>query len=607
MVESIAARTALRDRGGNMAKMALAWAALFGLVAAAPASAQPDQSDGAKVRLEWGVQIPMRDGTRLNATVYRPKAEAKPDFCVFTLTPYISESYHERGIYFAAHGVPFLTVDVRGRGNSEGQFRPLIAEGDDGRDVAEWLARQPECNGKVSMWGGSYAGHDQWATAVRRPAGLATIVPVASPWAGVDFPFQNNVTMPYVFQWMMFTGGKALQPNLAFDSGFWNAMLRDRFEKGLSFRSLGQSLGGDQAVLKEWLDHPMVDEYWDSYNATPEQLAALDIPILSITGSYDGDQPGALKWYDEHMKAATPEQKARHFLIIGPWDHAGTRTPRAEFGGLKMGPASLIDMNRLHLDWYRWTMANGPKPDFLKKPVAYYVMGADTWRHADSLAAVTARETAYFLDSAANADKVMASGSLAAADPGKGKPDSYVYDPRDVSLAALESEVDPTMLNDQRLVLAKDGRQLVYHSAPFDRPTEISGFFKLKAWIAIDQPDTDIQATVYEIDGAGNSIQLSSQVIRARYRESLREARLVTTTKPLLYDFDRFTFVSRQIAKGSRLRLVVGPINSMFVEKNFNSGKTVADETMADARAVKVSLFHDRAHPSALYIPFGHP
>jgi predicted acyl esterase len=43
---------------------------------------------------------------------------------VFTLTPYISQTYHERGMYFAAHGYVLLTVDVRGRGNSEGDFTP---------------------------------------------------------------------------------------------------------------------------------------------------------------------------------------------------------------------------------------------------------------------------------------------------------------------------------------------------------------------------------------------------------------------------------------------------------------------------------------------------
>ena len=69
------------------------------------------------------------------------------------------------------------------------------------------------------------------------------------------------------------------------------------------------------------------------------------------------------------------------------------------------------------------------------------------------------------------------------------------------------------------------------------------------------------------------------------------------------YDFDRFTFVARRIAKGSRLRLAVGPINSMYAEKNYNAGGVVAAESGKDARTVTVSLYHDARHPSGLSVP----
>jgi hypothetical protein len=49
----------------------------------------------------------------------------------------------------------------------------------------------------------------------------------------------------------------------------------------------------------------------------------------------------------------------------------------------------LLDLPKLHLEWYAWTMQGGEKPAFLRKPVAYYVMYADKWRYADSLDAVT--------------------------------------------------------------------------------------------------------------------------------------------------------------------------------------------------------------------------
>ncbi len=106
---------------------------------------------------------------------------------------------------------------------------------------------------------------------------------------------------------------------------------------------------------------------------------------------------------------------------------------------------------------------------------------------------------------------------------------------------------------------------------------------------------------------AGRSILLITDRIRARYRENLRVATLVTTQKPLRYEFKRFTFVSRLLPPGSRLRLVVGPINSIYTQKNYNSGKPVSDESMADARAVTVTLLHDQTHPSTLYVPLAPP
>src|SRR5256712_12479728 len=132
--------------------------------------------------IRWGVKIPMRDKVELNATLYLPKTSdgsAPKTPVVFTLTPYISDSYHARAAYFASHGYVFALVDVRGRGNSGGDFEPFAQEPQDGHDVVEWLAQQTFCDGEVAMWGGSYCGFDQWATAEVFSPHLATIVPAA--------------------------------------------------------------------------------------------------------------------------------------------------------------------------------------------------------------------------------------------------------------------------------------------------------------------------------------------------------------------------------------------------------------------------------------------
>jgi putative CocE/NonD family hydrolase len=222
------------------------------------------------------------------------------------------------------------------------------------------------------------------------------------------------------------------------------------------------------------------------------------------------------------------------------------------------------------------------------------------------LEAVTATSVPLFLDSNANPTDLAIAGTLRPVAP-RGKPDGYLYDPRDVSNAALETELNPGSLIEQRLVLANRGKHLVYETAPYGEDTEVSGFFRLSAWISIDQPDTDFQAVVYEVARDGSSIKLSQDLVRARYRESSRTPRLIETKEPLRYDFNQFHFVSRLIKKGNSLRLILGPNNSIYTEKNYNSGGTVASETVKDARPVNVVVHHSQEYPSIFYVPLGRP
>ncbi len=214
------------------------------------------------VHLTWGVTIPMRDGVKLNATVYRPKDQKEGLPVIFELTPYISDNYHGRAYYFAQHGYVFALVDVRGRGNSEGQFDPFQQEPQDGHDVVEWLATQPWSNGKVAMWGGSYAGYDQWLTLREFPPHLATIVPAAAAHAGVDFPMFKGIWGAYDMQWLTFTSGVTPQQNLFEESSFWIEKFRELYLSHRPYKDLDKIVGDDSTVFQKWIAHPAFDAYW---------------------------------------------------------------------------------------------------------------------------------------------------------------------------------------------------------------------------------------------------------------------------------------------------------------------------------------------------------
>ena len=78
-----------------------------------PAGAEPAET-AKEVNLTWGVKVPMRDDIQFNATLYRPKESKKALPVIFTMTPYISDNYHDRAMYFAQHDYNFALVDVRG-------------------------------------------------------------------------------------------------------------------------------------------------------------------------------------------------------------------------------------------------------------------------------------------------------------------------------------------------------------------------------------------------------------------------------------------------------------------------------------------------------------
>jgi putative CocE/NonD family hydrolase len=594
------------------------WAISFSYAqtASPPGSPSPSPSPApTEYDLRWGVKIPLRDKVELNATIYLPKT---PDGStpktpvVFTLTPYISDSYHARAAYFASHGYVYALVDVRGRGNSGGDFEPFAQEPHDGHDVVEWLAQQPFCDGKVAMWGGSYAGFDQWATAKEFPPHLATIVPAAAAHPGLDYPSSNNIGMTYDMQWFTFTSGKAGQQNLFGDSKFWRTKFLEGYKKHIAFKTLDSFVGNPSASFQRILKHPTMDAYYDAMVPSVDQFKKISLPILTITGQYDGDEMGAMTYYRDHIANAASDSRAKHFLVIGPWDHAGTRTPTDEVGGVKFGKDAVVDLNDLHRQWYDWTMKNGPKPAFLKNQVAYYLIAAGNsgangeWKYADNYENLIANPKSFYFDSKnGDANGVFRSGTLTETKPSNGV-DKFVYDPLDThrgeTVEGVESN-DKTAGIDQSFPLSIGNDGLVYHTEALPDETPLVGCPAATLCLSIDTPDVDLECDLYEIQPDGTSIALWTDLRRLRYRESLREGKLVKPGEIVKCEFNPGLFVARKMMKGSRLRLVVSAINSIFWQKNYCSGGVVADETAKDAHTCHVQIYHDAQHASMIQLP----
>jgi uncharacterized protein len=543
------------------------------------------------------IHIPTRDGSYLNATVYRPVGVTAPVAAVFMITPYAGDASHPSGSYFARNGIAYINIDARGRGDSPGAFKPFDHDGEDGYDVVEWLAKQPWSDGHVGMFGGSYAGAVQWLVAALRPPHLTTILPVASARAGVDFPAPNNIFQQYDIQWLTYVTGHPLYTNVFADDALWDGLNKRLYETGRPFSQLDIEAGNPSPTFQTWVKHPAVDDYWRRLSPSKSAVAAITLPLLLITGTHDDAQRGVFSYLMDRSSAADGPLPPENYIVIGPWDHSGTREPKSVVGDEHFGEASLIDMMRLQLEWYRHAMLGTARPAFLKKPVTYYVSGsgAECWRYADTLGAATARRQTLYFNAANGGGNLRKAGILQDRLSGS-KGGEWISDPSDLRNAS-PSKAAPG--DDLR------GDGLVFNSTPFDKDVEIAGQVKINLALAIDGPDADIGYRLYLVTPDGNARLLSDAAVRARYRKSLEKEEFVTPGAIESYDLTPGRWFAMRASKGSLLRVVLRSVNSPDLQKNWNARKPVAEQTAEDAHRESIRLVQTAQHPSTISIPFG--
>ncbi|MFC2164132.1 CocE/NonD family hydrolase [Acidobacteriota bacterium] len=566
---------------------------------------QNEKKEKADVEFLYDQKIRMSDGVQISASIWKPVEKKEPLPAILTMTPYIVDRGHKDGEIFARRGYIIVRTDVRGRGNSGGEFLYHENDSRDGAEIVDWIAKQPWCNGQVAMKGGSYGGAVQWQVLKQRPPALKTIIPAASAHPGIDFPQPHNIFYSYFARYLALISGKTANFNLFGDTRFWNGKYYKLYKEHMPFSKLAEISGSNEKLFKRYIAHPSFDEFWQAISPTDKDYNAFNIPILSITGYFDSDQLGAMHYYNEHMKHGNPEGKQKHILLIGPWGHRGTRYPTKDLYGLHFGEKSVPykDLAELHIQWFDWILKGKERPGFLKNRVCYYVMNADEWKYTNKIENIANEKSTWFLSSENGmANDVFQSGSLEMVPSHeKQKPDVFEYDPLDIIESASFDDAlgsESEYYTNQRFAFGKD--KLIYHSPQLEEELEVAGYAKLRLYMELNVPDTDFEVGLFEIKPDGKSILLGTSHMRARYRNSVSKAELVTPGDINLYEFKKFDFFVRKLSKGSRIRLVIGCINSPEWEKNYNSGGVVSEETAKDARKAIIKVHHDKEHPSAL-------
>ncbi|MEZ4585049.1 MAG: CocE/NonD family hydrolase [Gemmatimonadales bacterium] len=360
------------------------------------------QAAAPPIVMSYDVRVPMRDGVTLSADVYRPAGSAKVP-TILVRTPYDNGTAPNvaSGKLWAGRGYALVLQDVRGRGESDGTFYPLATEADDGYDTIEWIARQPWSDGKVGMMGGSYLGWVQMYAAIAKPPALKALIPIVTPPdPDRNFPVQHGAYGPATISWLAAVSGKTMQDISQHD-------LRATYSH-LPLYEADQLLGRTLAAWRDWLDHPVRDEYWEKL-AFQKALAQVDVPMLHVSGWYDDVLVGTTENYD------LMKEKPNQFMLIGPWGHQVNRSRK--LGQIDFGPEAVINLDSLYLRWFdRWLkdVDNGVERD---PKVRIFVMEENRWREEREWPLARARMVKFYLKSGGSANSRLGDGRL---DPAAG-------------------------------------------------------------------------------------------------------------------------------------------------------------------------------------------
>ena len=561
-------------------------------------------------------RVPMRDGICLNVAVYLPRDAAGPIPAVMEITPYTIDHTHGEGQFFPKRGLAYVVADVRGRGDSEGDFTHMRINAFDGFDLAEWITQQSWNDGRVVLFGGSYTGMNQWSFLAQKHPAVVAASPAAAFALAIDIP-RGGVPNIYEYKWAACVWGNAAYHQSGIDGGLWAQEIRQAIEQGRPVWTAGESFGVSQnEFLRKFAEEPGL-ENWSEYFASDEQLTDLDVPILTITGTHDDCMPGTIYHWQRFEQLASNSALAKSHLLIGPWDHAGTDSGENSVGELQFAEAAKLSMRALRADWFRHILFGEEKPKLLSDRFVYYVAGAEEWRANSSFQAATKDFMELNLKSSPGKNDVFHSGWLTpdavdspeyllTLDPKDARAldleliprpsaniDNQLFPPSYNSLLMTQGGNDPT---NQIFTVTVDGNGLIYHSAPFEAPVTMVGKPKLSLEIIPDQPEADLSVLLHEIRPDGSSIFLSSELARlSRFNTTAQGSLLVEERNVIV--LDDFRFCSRTIAQGSRLRLTIrSPWSALIIPNG---------DGLLDHPEVNLRVLHSKDSPTKLTMPIG--
>lgn len=591
------------------------------------------------------VMVPMRDGKRMQADIYRPKDQSKKYPIIFVRTPYNFNFWDvevgaprdmKQMVEAVKRGYALVEMNERGRYFSEGDYDILGPPLTDADDELDWMSSQPWSSGKVGLIGCSSTAEWQLAVASRGNKALSTFVPMGfgagvgrvAPFYEQGNWYRGGAVQVLFMMWLrdygfqtgirpMFPEGASQQELLTAAKSYdldphaspvdWSKAAYHLPEKDI-LKAVGAGEGIFASVTPGLTHGNMIartpnDPAWYKGGLWNDSMT-INRPGLWLMSWYDVSVAPNLAAYNFVRKTAQPQIGNQQYAVIAPVGHCGYKRATLDtvVGDRSMGDARL-DYDALTYGWFDYFLKGEQNGILEKTPkVRYFTMGSNKWQTADTWPPAGAKPVTYYFTSTGAANTLYGDGTLTTAPAGQDQPDKFTYDPMNPvptyggGFCCMGPTYKPGAL-DQRPMEARNDI-LVYSSEPLKQGVEVSGPIDVTLYVSSDAKDTDFTIKLIDVLPDGTAYNLADNIQRLRYREGYDKPP-VWMEKGQVYKVTLQPMqTSNYFAAGHRIRVEVSSSNFPRFDRNLNTGGNNYDETAGVV--AHNELHHSQQHPSSI-------
>ncbi|HEX7286848.1 MAG TPA: CocE/NonD family hydrolase [Candidatus Angelobacter sp.] len=597
--------------------------------------------------IERKVMVPMHDGKRMAADIYRPKDESKKYPIIFSRTPYNFNYWDVRNGTFAdmsgplgavKRGYAYVVMNERGHFFSEGNYDILGPPLTDGVDAVTWLTTRPWSSGKLGTIGCSSTAEWQLAVAAQGTPGYTTMI-AQGFGAGV------GRVAPYFEQGNWYRGGAVQMLFIAWLYGEQgqvrpmfppNASQEDLIRVSKSFdlaqqlppvdwskalahlpeKDIIKAVDGPHGIFADpmpvdtggaMITRAPNDPAWSKGGLWHDNMK-INMPGFWFMSWYDVSVGPNLAAYNFVRKNALPEIANQQYVVIAPTLHCSYKraTEDTVVGERHVGDARL-NYDELTYGWFDHFLKGEDNHVLETMPkVRYYTMGMNKWQTADTWPPQGAQPMTLYLASAGQANTLKGDGMLAATAPAKNEdkdtPDRFTYDPMNPvpsyggNVCCTGNAVSGGAFDQRKMEERPD--ILVYTSDALKEGMEVSGPIEATLYVSSDVKDTDVTIKLIDVLPDGTAYNLDETIQRLRYRNGYDKP-VAWLEKDKVYKVTLQPMnTSNYFDAGHRIRIEISGSNFPRFDRNLNTGGNNYDED--HGLVAHTAIHHSKQYPSAI-------